>query len=105
MTGPHRRRVCRRLARIDFRHERGRWPATLEELVPAYLPAVPIDAVTGEPLGFATDADHVYVFASDRPHAESGGSSEPPQPWEPRKVVSFAVRVPAPLPAGKPSAK
>jgi hypothetical protein len=93
------------LAVAIFRHERGRLPASLEELVPAYLPAVPIDAVTGEPLGFATDADHVYVFASDRPHAESGGLSEPPQPWEPRKVVSFAVRVSAPLQAGKPSAK
>lgn len=32
-----------------FRADRGRYPHTLQELVPQYLPAIPRDPVTGDP--------------------------------------------------------
>jgi general secretion pathway protein G len=38
-----------RKAIARFRAERGRYPHTLQELVPHYLPAIPRDPVTGDP--------------------------------------------------------
>jgi hypothetical protein len=48
-----RNRTDRRMAAVSlaanlFRRDTGRWPATLEELVPRYLPAVPIDPMANE---------------------------------------------------------
>ena len=36
-----------RAAISSFKREQGRYPRTLEELVPKYLPAVPVDPATG----------------------------------------------------------
>lgn len=36
-----------RAAISSFQREQGRYPRTLEELVPKYLPAVPVDPATG----------------------------------------------------------
>src|SRR5207302_64130 len=33
-----------------FRRDRDRWPGTLDELVPAYLKAMPLDPYDGQPL-------------------------------------------------------
>lgn len=38
-----------RKAIARFRADRGRYPHTLQELVPQYLPAIPRDPVTGDP--------------------------------------------------------
>lgn len=36
-----------------FRQKHDRWPDSLAELLPAFLPAVPLDPYTGEPLSYA----------------------------------------------------
>jgi hypothetical protein len=50
-----------------FRHERGRWPHSLNELVPDYLAAVPIDLHSGQPLIYRpSDTDFVlYSVGQD----------------------------------------
>ena len=93
------------MAATIFSQEQGRLPASLEELVPAYLPAIPIDATTGKPIGLKIAKDSLIVYAADRPNGESEGLKDLEQPGETRNHVSLAVRIPAPLPAGEPSAK
>jgi hypothetical protein len=46
-------RVRLGLALCRFRDERGRWPETLDDLVPAYLSSVPPDPFDGEPVRYA----------------------------------------------------
>lgn len=40
------------IAMESFRRARGKWPATLSELVPAYLPALPLDPFDGKPMRY-----------------------------------------------------
>jgi hypothetical protein len=51
-----------RLYEID--HD-GNVPATLSDLVPTYLPAVPIDPMSGNPLLYKTDNPRVYSVGDD----------------------------------------
>jgi hypothetical protein len=46
-----------------FRQKTGRWPRDLNELVPEFLPAVPLNPFDGNPLGYRTFADRIAVFA------------------------------------------
>ena len=51
------------LAAERFRRDKGRWPESLAELVPAWLEAVPIDPFDGEPLRFRAAVDGVVVYS------------------------------------------
>jgi hypothetical protein len=46
-----------------FRRQHGRWPDTLAELVPAFIPEVPLDPFNAEPLRFAKSEDGVVVYS------------------------------------------
>jgi hypothetical protein len=86
-----------------FRLERGRWPESLEELVPAYLRAVPLDPFDGRPLRFRRLADGVVVYSVGPDGTDDGGEvlNDPQTPglpkdsgtrlWDPRQR-----RLPAP---------
>ena len=56
------------LALAAHRLEHGRWPETLAELTPAYLPSVPRDMHTGEPLRYrlTDDGPLLYSVGPDR---------------------------------------
>lgn len=45
------------IAMEAYRRAHGAWPERLDELVPAYLPAIPADPCTGEPLRFIPARD------------------------------------------------
>ncbi|MCA8959460.1 MAG: hypothetical protein KDC38_03055, partial [Planctomycetes bacterium] len=47
-----------------FRRRTGREPASLEELVPTELPAVPIDPLTGEPLRYSEERGTIESVSS-----------------------------------------
>ena len=47
-----------------FELRAGRWPSALEELIPAYLPSVPIDYECGEKLVLTFDQDGRPVLES-----------------------------------------
>jgi hypothetical protein len=51
------------LAAEQFRRDRGRWPNSLDEVVPDYLPAVPVDPFDGRPLRFLRLADGLVMYA------------------------------------------
>jgi hypothetical protein len=49
-----------------FRRRHGRWPATLEEMVPEFLAEVPIDRSTGDPVGYVASAGAVQPMLYSR---------------------------------------
>jgi hypothetical protein len=62
--------------------EHGELPATLEELAPGYLPAVPLDDFDGRPLRYDPVRKIVYSVGEDL--LDSGGSIHPDEknPWK-----------------------
>jgi hypothetical protein len=61
---PRALRVKIALLRWRLKHP-GQWPATLTELVPAYLPAVPEDPWNGQPLLWDQASRTIYAVGSD----------------------------------------
>jgi hypothetical protein len=48
-----------------FKLKTGRLPKALEELVPEYLPAVPLDDFDGKPIRYSAEKKVVYSVGSD----------------------------------------
>lgn len=96
-----RRMTAISLAAQLFRADHGRWPNTLDELVPQYLPAVPLDPFTdGKPLGYvvqhgalADGGDRPLVFHTGG-EVDAGPYPEPSYAWESdrRPGVTAATR-------------
>jgi hypothetical protein len=51
------------LAVERYRHRYGRWPDTLQQLVPDFLAAIPLDPEDGTPLGFHRRDDRVVIYS------------------------------------------
>jgi len=51
------------LAALRFRNDTGKWPETLDALVPRYIRAVPIDEFSGRPLLYAAYEDRITVYS------------------------------------------
>ncbi|MHB8652150.1 MAG: hypothetical protein ACYC8S_03375 [Minisyncoccota bacterium] len=56
-----------------FKNDTGSYPQTLEQLVPNYLPSVPIDPFDGKPLRYSPEKKIIYSVGKDG--VDSGGSS------------------------------
>lgn len=81
-----------------FKRERGRWPASLDEMVPQWLPALPVDMYDGKPLRYAapttpSDQPRLYSIGSDL--VDHGGVQDPARPF----MGSLPRRVPNAEPA------
>jgi hypothetical protein len=59
------------------RLRRGAWPATLTELTPGLLRAVPADPHTGRPLGYRRQPDGVVVYSAGQDATDNGGTLDP----------------------------
>jgi hypothetical protein len=78
------------LALAAFRAESGRYPASLEELVPKYLPTVPGDIFSGKPLIYKP-AENGYLLYSVGPNGiDDGGGGRDDEP----QGDDVSVRVP-----------
>ncbi len=87
------------LAAQAFHREHQRFPTELDELVPEYLPEVPIDWYSGDPLLYRLDADgaivySVYVDQFDDGGEEIGYTTEVRQ--EDRDPADFGIRIRTP---------
>jgi hypothetical protein len=82
------------IAAERYRLANGRWPESLEELVPKYLSAVPIDPIDGLPLRFNRLDDGLEIYSiGDRGLGELGAvivadGKEVPQP---RRKIAFRL--------------
>ncbi len=61
------------LAAERYRIANKRWPKDSQELVPAYLPEVPIDPFDGKPLKFAQREDGIVIYSVDKDGLDNGG--------------------------------
>ena len=52
--------ACKRYQRAQ-----GRWPGTLQELVPAFLPAVPTDPFDGQPFRYDPGREQLWSVGPD----------------------------------------
>ncbi len=59
-----------------YRLAHGKWPAKLDDLVPAYLVAVPADPIDGKPLRYRTWAEGVVVYSVGTNGVDDGGDVE-----------------------------
>jgi hypothetical protein len=62
------------LAAERFRRAHQRWPATLDELVPGYLPEIPADPYTGRPLLSKQVPDGLAIYSVGRNGVDDGGA-------------------------------
>ena len=58
-----------------YRMAHGRLPATLEDLVPAFLPSVPTDPLTGQPLCYKPSESSSYlIYGTGWDQTDNAGS-------------------------------
>lgn len=72
-----------------FRQQHKRWPNALNELVPAFLPAVPLDPFDGQPLRYSKWEDGVVVYSVGKRSAQRNGFPAPvevPKPGFPEGI-------------------
>jgi hypothetical protein len=58
-----------------FRESRGAYPASLDELVPEFLAAVPLDVIDGAPVRYARSADQSFQLYSIGLNGKDDGGS------------------------------
>jgi hypothetical protein len=96
-----RRSAAVSLAVRMYRTDRGKWPTKLEDLVPAYLPAVPADPFhdDGRRLGYVIargalpdGGDRPMVYVDAGPPDPNGWLMEPTYSWEQSRTLSGGVR-------------
>jgi hypothetical protein len=64
------------LAAERFRRDFGRWPTTLDELVPKYVIAVPRDPHDLQPLRLARRPDGIVIYSVGQDEIDDGGAIE-----------------------------
>jgi hypothetical protein len=65
------------VAAVRFRKAKGRWPRSLEELVPKWLAEAPMDPFTGKPLPYRVDDEGVVVYSVGVDGKDDGGVETP----------------------------
>jgi hypothetical protein len=56
-----------------YRRKYGKWPTSLDELVPEFLPAVPIDPFSEEPLILVSTAEELKIYSIGKDRVDDGG--------------------------------
>ncbi len=97
------------LAIERYRQAKGAFPADLLELVPAYLPAVPMDPFDTVPLRYKTTDSGVIIYSIGDDKQDQGGDVAKTR-GQPRKDVGFVLLRPdqrrlPPLPASTPASE
>jgi hypothetical protein len=82
MTTMNRRIVILALAIAEYKAEKGKFPAKLDDLVPGYVKEIPEDFFSGKPLVYKVNDDGKgYVLYSVGPNMkDDGGPDESPKP-------------------------
>jgi hypothetical protein len=69
------------LAAERYRRGNGRWPETLADLVPRYLPKTPFDPFDGAPLRYRREEEGIVIY-SVGPDRKYGGRMRPRIAWQ-----------------------
>jgi hypothetical protein len=93
----HRRTHCslRCLAALvaaeRCRRAEGKWPESLEQLRPAYLSEVPLDAYDGKPLRYKRLADGVIAYSVGPDGTDDGGRLDREMPTKPGTDLGYQL--------------
>ena len=82
------------LALERFNLAKGRWPDKLDELVPQYLSAVPLDPFDGAPLRLASKGSAIIVYSVSQDKVDHGGVLLS-NPTSPGSDLGFVLQDPA----------
>jgi hypothetical protein len=82
------------LAAARYHRHHGRFPERLEQLVPAFLPAVPVDPRDGQPLRLGRMGEGIILYAPEDAAAVEGGQLKDPEARRPPPV--FRLYPPGP---------
>jgi hypothetical protein len=61
-----------------YRREHGDWPQAVADLVPGYLPAVPLDPFDGQPLRYRRTDSGAVIYSVGEDGRDDGGERTPP---------------------------
>jgi hypothetical protein len=94
-----------------YRRETGAWPASVVDLHPRYLPFIPEDPATGDPIAITPGDTTIIVYALGQDGDDDGGVMDPADErmMRPRPVTTFVEQpsgrfLIAPLPIPNPDA-
>ncbi len=62
------------LAAERYRRAKGRWPTSLQDLVPQYLSSVPIDLFDGKPIKMKPTKDGIIIYSIGLDEQDDGGT-------------------------------
>jgi len=77
-----------------FRRKRGEYPAQLDDLVPNFLPALPIDRFNGQPLRYRLTEEGPLLYSVGADRIDDGGAA-PVKEEDAQRVAPFWFRIPA----------
>jgi hypothetical protein len=83
-----------------YRADHGRYPASLDELAPKYLPKVPGDLFSFGPLVYLSEGDGYLLYSVGVNGSDEDGRGRDDDP----RGDDLAVRMPVPAPKEKPKA-
>ena len=73
INAAHRAAVDSVALLLQFHHRHQKWPKSLEELLPTYLEALPIDPFTAAPLRFAVVEEGIVIYSIGEDLVDDGG--------------------------------
>jgi hypothetical protein len=79
------------LAAERYRRDHGRWPASLDQLAPDYLKAVPADPYDGKPLRYQRRPDGVIIYSVGPDREDNGGALNRSRPLD--KGIDYGFRL------------
>ena len=59
----------------------GRWPDKLADLTPEFIPEVPLDPYTAQPLRYRILDDNIVIYSIGADLVDDGGRIDDPDPW------------------------
>ena len=76
-----------------FQRETGRKPQALDELVPDYLPSVPLDPFDGKPFRYKPDEGIIYSVGKGLEDLDGAAAKPryPSNPWWGGKIAPFKI--------------
>lgn len=86
----YQRALVAAIAAERYRLKTGQFPSQLTDLVPDYLPAVPIDPFDGQPLRLRLADDEILIYSIGLDGKDDGASNPPGNSREPDIVVRFS---------------
>ncbi len=70
------------IASRRFQTANGRWPDSLEELVPKLLAEVPVDFMDGRPIRYRVENGRPVLYSAGNNGVDDGGNGIPEEPWK-----------------------